>query len=142
MDVTSGDNDPADPALQTFHPLFARGAYFGQIAAPGHLNHIALRPALRVSPHERLTLNVDWMLFWRQSVRDGLYGIPGNVLRSGQLSRARFVGQVPLVEIDWQLDRHTTFAFNYAHFLPGDFLKLTPPGKEKTYVGVWVTYRF
>lgn len=141
-DATSGDKNPADPDLQTFHPLFPRGAYFGQIAATGPLNHIDIHPELRLNPHENVTVALDWLFFWRQSTRDGLYGVPGNLLRSGQLTRARFVGQQPSIQVDWQLNRHTTFTFNYAHFIAGDFLKQTPPGKDANYVAAWVSYRF
>lgn len=141
-DVTSGDKDPANPDLQTFHPLFPRGAYFGQIAATGPLNHIDLHPELRVNPHEKVTVALDWLFFWRQSMRDGLYGVSGNLLRTGQLSQARFVGHQPSIQLDLQLDRHTTITFNYVHFFSGDFLKQTPPGKDINYLGAWVTYRF
>lgn len=140
-DITSGDKDPADPDLQTFHPLFPRGAYFGQIAATGPLNHIDLHPELRMNPHERVTLTLAWLFFWRQNARDGLYGVSGNVLRTG-LGSARFVGSQPSVQIDCQLDRHITFTVNYAHFFAGDFLKQAPPGKDTDYLGAWVTYRF
>ena len=37
----------------------------------------------------RLSDTVDWAFFWRQSVHDGIYGPPGNLLRSGRTSRVR-----------------------------------------------------
>lgn len=141
-DITSGDTNPADPKLGTFHPLFPRGSYFGQIAATGPLNHTDLHPELRLSPHQKATVTLDWLFFWRHSTHDGIYSVSGALLRTGQLSRARFVGHQPSLQLEWQADRHITVTLNYAHFLTGNFLKQTPPNKNMDYLGAWVTYRF
>lgn len=140
--VTSGDKDPNDPDLQTFNPLFPRGAYFGQLVSIGPLNHRDLHPSLDLKLARAVALTADWVFYWRQSLRDGVYGIPGNLLRTGLKSQARFAGHQPGVEINWQFDRHTTFTLNYARFFTGRFLRETPPGRNTTYIAVWATYKF
>jgi len=44
--------------------------------------------------------------------------------------------------LEWRVDRHFTFAVDYAHFFAGDFLKETTPGKDVDYFSAWITYRF
>jgi hypothetical protein len=141
-DVTSGDDDPADPDLGTFNPLFPKGAYFGLIASTGPANHRDLHPQLDFQLGGRLSFTADWLFFWRQSLRDGLYGIPSGVLRTGGQSRARFVGHQPGIEGVWSIDWHTTFTVNYARFISGPFLRETPPGKNISYFAAWLTYKF
>ena len=140
--VTSGDRDPNNPDLGTFNPLFPKGAYFGQLASIGPLNHRDLHPTLDLTFPRGVTLTADWVFYWRQSTRDGLYGIPGNLLRTGQLSSARFIGHQPGVEVRWRVNRHIDFTVNYARFLAGRFLRETPPGEDTTFFAAWVTYRF
>jgi len=140
--VTSGDNDPNAPDLETFNPLFPKGNYFGQLTPVGPLNHRDLHPDLRLTLFKNVSLVADWVFYWRQSTRDAVYGIPGNIQRTGQLSRARFVGHQPGIEVAVQADRHTTFSFDIAKFMAGPFLHETPPGENTTYFAAWVTYKF
>lgn len=140
--VTSGDKDPNDDDLQTFNPLFPKGAYFGQLSPVGPLNHCDLHPNLELTLLKNVSLIADWVFYWRQSTRDAVYGVPGNTQRTGQYSRARFIGHQPGIEVNLKADRHTTFTLNYAGFLAGRFLRETPPGKNTTYFAAWMTYKF
>jgi hypothetical protein len=54
------------------------------------VNHIDLHPSIDVAPLPGVVLSGSWLFFWRQSVRDGLYSVPGNLIRSGQGTRARY----------------------------------------------------
>jgi hypothetical protein len=140
--VTSGDQNPTQSDLQTFNPLFPRGAYFGEPALIGPANHIDLHPQLDLLLHRNVTLMVDWDRFWRESTRDGIYGPAVNLIQSGQTSSARYVGNQIETMLEWRLDRHFTLTADYAHFFAGDFLKQTTPGKDVDYFSAWVTYRF
>jgi hypothetical protein len=46
----SGDKDSASSNLQTFNPLFPKGAYFGQVAQIGPANLVGLHPFCRCTP--------------------------------------------------------------------------------------------
>jgi hypothetical protein len=140
--VTSGDENSTQPDLQTFNPLFPRGAYFGEPALIGPANHIDVHPQLDLLLRRNLTLTTDWDCFWRESTRDGIYGPAVNLLQSGQTSNARYVGNQIETMLEWRLDRHFTLTADYAHFFAGDFLKQTTPGKDVDYFSAWVTYRF
>ncbi len=72
-DITSGDRDPNNPDLQTFNPLFPKGAYFSEDGLIGPANHIDLNPSVDLHFTEGLTLSVNWDFFWRESTHDGIY---------------------------------------------------------------------
>ena len=140
--VTSGDDNPNNTDLQTFNPLFPRGAYFGEPALIGPANHIDVHPQLDLALRRNVTLTLDWDCFWRENTHDGIYGPAVNLIQSGQTSNARDVGHQAEAMLEWRVDRHLTFTVDYAHFFAGDFLKQTTPGKDVDYFSVWTTYRF
>lgn len=140
--ATSGDNDPKNPDLQTFNPLFPRGAYFGEPALIGPANHIDLHPELDLHLPNRIDLTLCWDVFWRESTHDGIYGPAVNLLQSGQHSDARFVGQQAEALLEWSVNRHFTVSADYAHFFTGAFLRQTTPGKDVDYTSLWLTFKF
>jgi hypothetical protein len=108
----------------------------------GAANSLALNPNLRFTMKERWTVSTGTALFWRQSTRDGIYGINVSPLRTGQLSQAHEIGILPSVRLDWRISRYFTYTAVYSHFFAGRFLKETPPGKDVDYVSTWLTFRF
>jgi len=141
-DVTSGDHDPGNPNLQTFDPLFPRGAYFGEIALIGPANHIDLHPSVELHIGENVKFTGDVVSFWRESLHDGIYGNAINLLRSARTSRARFVGRQPSLQAEWQVTRHVNWSGVVSHFFVGPFLKESGPGRDVNYVATWLTYKF
>ena len=141
-DITSGDRDRTDGILGTFNPLFPKGAYFGLIAPSGPLNHIDLHPSIEFTPKKNWTVSAGWLFLWRTQRDDGLYGVPGNLLRSGQATRGRRVGQSPGTEIVWEVTGHLSVTADVAIFSAGSFLNESPPAKTITYLGLWMTYKF
>src|SRR6185503_2353921 len=68
--ITSGDDNPNNADLQTFNPLFPRGAYFGEPALIGPANHIDVHPQLDLALRRNVTLTLDWDCFWRENMHD------------------------------------------------------------------------
>jgi hypothetical protein len=141
-EINSGDRDPKSPDLRTLNGLFPKGNYFGEMALLGPVNVIDAHPSVDFVLPWGLRLVLDWTVFWRQSVRDGIYSPPGQLLRSGRASRARFVGHQPGAKLEWRFDRHLTATVVYNHFFTGDFIKETGPSRDIDFVAAWVTYRF
>jgi len=139
--ATSGDKNPNNPDLQTFNPLFPRGAYFSEANLIGPLNHVDVHPALTLHPAEGLAITLDWDFFWRESLGDGLY-LPSTMLQvPGAGNPARYVGSQGAVLINWQATRHVALAATYSHFFTGDFLRLAGLGNDVDFVGLWISYR-
>ena len=136
----SGDADPNNPDLQTFNPLFPRGAYFSEANLIGPLNLVDVHPALTLNPAEELAITLDWDFFWRESLGDGLY-LPSTMLQvPGAGNPARYVGSQGAVLINWQATRHIALAATYSHFFTGEFLRLARLGNDVDFVGLWISY--
>ena len=138
--ATSGDDDPGDVELQTFHPLFPRGSYFGEASLIGPMNHLDVHPSVEWT-HGDVRLVADVDVFWRTSVRDALYRAAGTVQVDGDRTRARFVGAQVGVAGEWTLDRHLAFEAALSRFFAGRFLRESGAGRDVQFAAVWLTYR-
>jgi hypothetical protein len=142
-DISSGDH-PNSNTLGTFNPLFPKGNYFGVLATtgPGPINFIDIHPRVEGTfPHD-VTASFDWIFQWRESLEDGVYAVPGFLIRAADGSRARFVGNRPGTEVHWQANRHFWFQADYGIFYAGKFLKQTQPGRNLNYWALWAGYKF
>jgi hypothetical protein len=140
--VSSGDGDPRDPDLQTFHPLFPRGLYYGYIDGSGSLNAVVVHPNATVQLGSPVSLRGEVFAFWRQRTTDGLYAQPGHLLRTGQQSDARFVGTLAQAQLTWRVDSHATATLQAGYYRVGSYLRDTPPARDMTYVSAKVSYKF
>jgi len=140
--ATSGDRNLADPNLNTFSPLFPRGAYFGLLGANGAANNIAGHAALALALPRDVSVSAEYWMFWRQSLADGIYNVPGYLLRPGNGNRGRYLGSQLEGYLTWQIDRHFSLNGTVAYFWAGTFFLESPPGYNITYAAFWATYRF
>jgi Alginate export len=142
-DIASGGQHPNGGTLNTFNPLFPRGAYFGpKLTMFGPYNMFDVHPVLMLSLFPNVTCDFDWVWFWRQSFDDGIYAIGGALLRPSSNSKARYIGSQANFELRWALDLQTTIAINLAGFITGGFLKDTGPAGNVAYSNVGITYKF
>jgi hypothetical protein len=89
-----------------------------------------------------VSVSFDWVVQWRESLTDGVYAVPGFLIRPAGTSTARYVGDRPGVEVRWQVDRHLYFQADYGIFYAGRFLKDTMPGRNLNYEALWAGYKF
>ena len=142
VDVASGDRDPGDGDLQTFHPLYPRGNYFGQLSPVGPTNFVDLHPRLELSLGRDTRATLEWLLFWRQSVRDGVYNPVGELLLPAGAGGGRFVGHQPSATLKWDPSRHTSIELIAGAFVPGRHVRETSPGRRTGYIGGSLALRF
>jgi hypothetical protein len=141
-EIISGDRNPENPDLQTFNPLFPKGAYFGQVALIGPANLIDLHPSFIIHPAKNLELVADWDFFWRESLNDGLYSVPYVLIRENSGSRAAYIGDQLTLEADWQISRHLQLEGFCTFFRAGEFLKQSGESKNIVYLSSRVTFKF
>ena len=89
-DIASGDEDPNNPDLQTFNPLFPKGAYFSESGLIGPANFINVNPSIEFHFTKSLTITANCDFFWRESTHDGIYNNAVALVRSGRNSSARY----------------------------------------------------
>ncbi len=143
-DVSSGNRDVKGRNLQTFNALFPIGNYFGVLAdtGPGSVNFIDVHPDLKLTLPHGVSVDASWVVQWRESVHDGLYGVPGNLLVPSGMSKARFTGHRPGIESRWQIDRHAYLQADYGVFFAGPFLRQSGHTKNLNYTSFWAAYVF
>ena len=132
--IASGDDDPDDNDLGTFNPLFPRGSYFSELALLGPRNFFNIHPFLTVNPHDDLSLTADFDFFWRLETGDGIYNPGGQLLRSGEGTDARHVGNELSLNATWQINPHASFTAIYAHFFPGNFVENTGSAEDIDFI--------
>ena len=142
-DISSGDN-PRTNTLGTFNPLFPKGNYFGVLATtgPGPINFIDVHPHVETALPQNVTVSVDWIFQWRESLQDGVYAVPGFLIIPAGKSDARFVGNRPGTEVHWQANRHLWFQADYGIFYSGKFVKESQPAGNLNYWALWAGYKF
>jgi len=141
-DIVSGDDNPNHPDLETFNPLFPKGAYFSENGLIGPANLINVNPSAELHCSPSLTITTNWDFFWRESTHDGIYNNAVTLVRSGRNSSARYIGSQPQAQLEWNVERHLTVIAIYAHFLAGPFLRESGSGKDVDYLTTWLTYKF
>ncbi len=141
-DVLSGDGDRDDPRLGTFNPLFPNGKYLGALTPVGPRNLIHVRPAVAIQPRADMRISLTAAAFWRQSLEDGVYAIPGVVLRGGDGSDARFIGKQFELASAWQITPELNLSASASVFQPGRFIRDTGPARPIRMVGAMANFRF
>jgi hypothetical protein len=141
-DIVSGDGDPNDPKLGTLNPLFPNGKYFGALSPIGPRNLIHLRPSVAVHPRKDLAVSLTGVAYWRESTGDGIYALPGLLVRSGKESDARFIGKQIELATSWQATPQLNLTASLSAFDPGPFIRDTGPARTIKMAGTQATFRF
>ena len=138
-DISSGDH-PKSNTMGTFNALLPKGNDFGVLATtgPGPINFIDVHPKVEGAFPHNVTASFDWIVQWRKGLDDGVYAVPGFLIRPADGSRARFVGHRPGAEVRWQVNPHLYFQGDYGIFYAGRLLKETQPGRNLNYLG-WLS---
>lgn len=122
FDIISGDNDAEDNQMQTFNALYPRGGYFGLLALIGPANLIDVHPSFRISPIKKLNVNLDWDIFWRYSLNDGIYFPSSRLNIPSSNSQNSFIGHQFGIQIDYGINRFMEAEISCFYFSAGSFL--------------------
>lgn len=133
--IASGDRNPADGKLGTFNALFPKGKYFGELSPIGPRNIVNLHPSVDFDLGKGVTLELVAVRFWRESRGDGIYDIPGGLLRPAGGSRARHIGDQAEISVGWQASEILSFSASLSAFRAGAFLRDTGPARTIRMVG-------
>ena len=142
FNVVSGDGKPGNGTLGTFNALFPKGKYFGELSPVGPTNIVSLNPRVSATLAKDISASFAGMAYWRYSRADGVYDIPGNLIRASGDSRARFIGKEAEATIAWQATAELELSASLSAFVPGAFIRETSPGKTIAMLGLEANFRF
>ncbi|MET0374598.1 MAG: alginate export family protein [Rhizorhabdus sp.] len=142
VNVASGDTDVGDGKLGTFNALFPKGKYFGELSPVGPYNIVSINPRVAVSLGKGVSASLAGMAYWRFSRHDGIYDIPGNLIRDGDDAWARFIGSEVEAVLDWQATPELELSTSLSAFGPGAFIRQTGPARTIVMLGLEANFRF
>lgn len=142
FNVVSGDREAGDGRLGTFNALFPKGKYFGELSPVGPTNIVSLNPRVGGDLGGGVSASLAGMAYWRYSRGDGVYDIPGNLIRAAGDSRARFIGREVELTVAWQALPELELSTSLSAFAPGAFIRQTGPARTITMLGLESNFRF
>jgi hypothetical protein len=142
FNIASGDRNPDDRRLGTFNALFPKGKYFGELSPVGPYNVVSVNSRVSASFGGNVSGSLAAMAYWRFSSRDGLYDIPGNLVRSPGSATARFIGSEAEAVVDWQATPELDLSTSLSAFAPGEFIKQSGPARTIVMLGLEANFRF
>jgi hypothetical protein len=140
----SGDENPADNKKGTFDQLYPTGHdKYGLTDLVGWQNMRHVRGGVELAIAKGWSATGRFSRYWLEDAHDALYNGGGAALaRSPTGVAGTDVGQ----EVDFiasgKIRPGLGFSAGIGHFMPGDFLKTTTPGKAYTYPYAMLTYDF
>ncbi|WP_448995556.1 alginate export family protein [Novosphingobium sp.] len=119
----SGDRRANDGRLGTFNALFPKGRYFGELTPVGPRNIINLHPSIDLRLASGVTAEVSVAAFWRASLADGIYDVPGSEIVGPGQSRARHIGNQIETSLSWDATSTLSLSGSLGVFGAGGFLR-------------------
>lgn len=142
VNIVSGDRSPDDGRLGTFNALFPKGKYFGELSPVGPTNIVSVNPRIGGDLGGGVSASLAAMAYWRYSTGDGVYDIPGNLIRGPGDSDARFIGKEAEATVAWQATAEWELSASLSAFAPGAFIRDTGPARTITMLGLESNFRF
>jgi len=140
-DVGSGDDDPADGKLETFNPLFPKGAYFSEAGLIAWSNLSAWRIALAAAPTKTVSVEVSHTDRRRQAAHDAIYLQPLAALTGGGASTAKAVSEDWQADLGWQVTRNVKLSLEAVHAEVGAAVRAAG-GRNVDFAMAIVQFRF
>lgn len=141
-ELISGDVHYNDNRLQTFNPLFPKGAYFGLAALIGPSNLTDIHPSVSLELQKNVKLNFDADIFWRFSPNDGIYAPNVALIYSGKNVTDKYIGSQYATDLVYTPNNFLYFRAEFTWFAAGNFLKAAGSGKDIVFTSFTTQLKF
>lgn len=141
-ELISGDKQKGDDRLQSFNPLYPRGAYFGLAALIGPVNLVDLHPSISITVCKYLSLDIDYDIFWRHRSRDGIYAVHTAPVYGDGNTSEKHIGRQLATSWIYRPNQFLYFRYEFTWFEAGDYLKTVSRGKDIIFTGITAQLKF
>lgn len=141
-ELISGDKRYDDLLINTFNPLYPRGAYFGLASLIGPYNLSDVHPYIQIVLSRNVTWSVDYDMFWRMSSQDGIYAVNGSLIHDGRNIHAKEIGDQLGTDVGVQANSFLFCSLEFTHFKAGKFLHRAGLGKDIYMAGITAAVKF
>jgi hypothetical protein len=140
----SGDDNPKDGIRGTFDQLYPSGHdKYGLTDQVGWKNMKDLRTGVEMKPAKRWKTSAIYNDWYLADPHDALYNSSATVIaRNPAGVLATHVGQELDGQVSVALYATMQIAFGFGHIFPGEFLKVSTPGKSYNFPYFMYTYAF
>ena len=142
FNIVSGDRRRGDRTLGTFNALFPKGKYFGELSPVGPSNIVSVNPRVAMTATPGVSASISGMAYWRYARADGVYDVPGNLVRAPGTSKARFIGKEIEATLAWQATPELELSTSLSAFDAGRFIYDTGSGRTIVMLGLESNFRF
>ena len=142
LDWSSGDKNVGDNKIQTFNPMFVNPATYSLAAVNTPANITSFHPSITLTPTNALIVLLDYALFYRTKIADGVYMPPRFLVRPANGNTEKHIGDVLGMQIRYLFHRNITFDIRSSYFIPGRFLKTSGATESTFYVAPTLSLKF
>jgi hypothetical protein len=89
-----------------------------------------------------MTVFIDYAIFYRTSLNDGLYTPPRFLIREANGLLERKIGDTFGLQLSYVLNRNTSFDLRTTYFIAGDFIKASGDSENIFYIAPTFNFRF
>jgi hypothetical protein len=140
--IASGDGSAHDRKVGTFNALFPKGKYFGELSPIGPVNLINVNPDVEFSMSKTVSVGLMASRYWRQRRADGVYDLPGELIRAAGTIKARHIGDQAEVTAEWHPSQILSISASLSVFRPGAFIRQSGPAKTIRMLGTEMAIKF
>lgn len=140
--AASGDRDAGDERLGTFNAMFPKGKYFGELSPIGPRNIVNLHPSIDADLGSSVSIELAAIAYWRFSRADGVYDVPGQLIRAAGDASARHIGNQAELSLGWQATPILNLSASVSVFQPGEFIRQTGNARPIRMIGAEAMLRF
>ena len=140
----SGDANPKDGIRGSFDQIYPTAHdKTGLADQVGWKNTRDFRTGVGIKPAKAWTATLAYNNWYLASPFDGVYTTSGTLIaRSANGTAGTHVGQEIDFQVAWSILKPLTANAGFGHISPGEFLKVTTPGKSYNYPFLMLGYRF
>src|SRR5689334_13735405 len=112
------------------------------VLRPGPINFIDLHPRVATELPHGVNASFDWIFQWRESLRGGVYSVPGFLLIPSGKSNGPSSGTVRVRRCGGRRIVTCGFKLITEFFYAGRFVKESQSGRNLDYWALWTGYKF
>ncbi len=141
VDYASGGGGYGEGKLRNAYAPFGNNIYYSYQLFLTPSNLIAIAPNVTVAPASNLCITAEYMLTWRDDVRDAVYRANGQPFAGTQRVPDAKIADVTRLQAVWTLTPRLSVTGRYEHLAAGP--SLTKAGyRSSDFLAGWVSFRF
>ncbi|MBN2972582.1 alginate export family protein [Roseomonas aeriglobus] len=141
VDYASGGGGYGDGKLRNAYAPFGNNIYYSYQLFLTPSNLIAVAPNVTVSPTPKLRVTGEYMLTWRDNVRDAVYRANGQPFAGTQRVPDAKIADVWRLQAVWTITPRLSVTGRYEHLAAGPSLTKANY-RSSDFLAGWVSFRF